>query len=410
MKPDVVITKCNDYVNEEVYKAVKESVDLLGGIRAFVKKGERILLKPNLLSAKPPDAAVTTHPAVVRAVIQLVQEAGACPVVGHSPGMGSAANVAQKCGIAAVAKEFDVDVVVESTGLFVAFDKAAFHLTQGAKKVVITAPAKENDSASAEGSGETKGETILMSVNEDKFGTCDITSNASCTTNSASPVIAILDEAIGIEKAILSTTHAYTTSQSIVDGPSKKDMKEGRAAAQNIVPTSTGAAIAVGQELGVSATQLSQRLTGFTSPAGRFEIWQLRRGITLVDDAYNANPDSMQSAITSLQDIASVGGSQRRRVAVLGGMRELGAAQASAHREVGQFLRDKVDLLVAIGPDGKLMADASGLPDAQVVRAEGPEAMDFSTLLRDNDAVLVKASRYFMLDKVAEKIKQRVGR
>ncbi len=169
-------------------------------------------------------------------------------------------------------------------------------------------------------------------------------------------------------------------------------------------------AIAVGQELGVSATQLSQRLTGFTSPAGRFEIWQLRRGITLVDDAYNANPDSMQSAITSLQDIASVGGSQRRRVAVLGGMRELGAAQASAHREVGQFLRDKVDLLVAIGPDGKLMADASGLPDAQVVRAEGPEAMDFSTLLRDNDAVLVKASRYFMLDKVAEKIKQRVGR
>ena len=169
-------------------------------------------------------------------------------------------------------------------------------------------------------------------------------------------------------------------------------------------------AIAVGQELGVSATQLSQRLTGFTSPAGRFEIWQLRRGITLVDDAYNANPDSMQSAITSLQDIASVGGSQRRRVAVLGGMRELGAAQTSAHREVGQFLRDKVDLLVAIGPDGKLMADASGLPDAQVVRAEGPEAMDFSTLLRDNDAVLVKASRYFMLDKVAEKIKQRVGR
>ncbi len=119
MKPDVVITKCNDYVNEEVYKAVKESVDLLGGIRAFVKKGERILLKPNLLSAKPPDAAVTTHPAVVRAVIQLVQEAGACPVVGDSPGMGSAANVAQKCGIAAVAKEFDVDVIGLATSVSV---------------------------------------------------------------------------------------------------------------------------------------------------------------------------------------------------------------------------------------------------------------------------------------------------
>jgi glyceraldehyde 3-phosphate dehydrogenase len=84
-----------------------------------------------------------------------------------------------------------------------------------------------------------------MGLDESKLGTCPITSNASCTTNSASPVIAILDEAIGIEKAVLSTTHAYTASQSIVDGPSKKDMKEGRAAAQNIVPTSTGAAIAV---------------------------------------------------------------------------------------------------------------------------------------------------------------------
>jgi glyceraldehyde 3-phosphate dehydrogenase len=84
-----------------------------------------------------------------------------------------------------------------------------------------------------------------MGLDESKLGTCPITSNASCTTNSASPVIAILDEALGIEKAVLSTTHAYTASQSIVDGPSKKDMKEGRAAAQNIVPTSTGAAVAV---------------------------------------------------------------------------------------------------------------------------------------------------------------------
>ena len=86
-----------------------------------------------------------------------------------------------------------------------------------------------------------------MGLNEDRLTTCQITSNASCTTNSASPVIAILDEAIGIEKAILSTAHAYTASQSLVDSPSKKDKKEGRAAAQNIVPTSTGAAIAVAQ-------------------------------------------------------------------------------------------------------------------------------------------------------------------
>src|SRR3990167_5983828 len=84
-----------------------------------------------------------------------------------------------------------------------------------------------------------------MGINEEKFGTCDITSNASCTTNAASPIISILHEALGIEKAILNTVHGYTASQSLVDGPSKKDLREGRAAAQNIVPSSTGAAIAV---------------------------------------------------------------------------------------------------------------------------------------------------------------------
>ncbi len=131
-----------------------------------------------------------------------------------------------------------IDVVVESTGLFTAFDKAKFHLDQGAKKVVISAPAKGSD-------GSVAGETILLGVNEEKFGTCDITSNASCTTNAASPLIAILHEALGIEKAILNTVHGYTASQALVDGPSKKDLREGRAAAQNIVPSSTGAAIAV---------------------------------------------------------------------------------------------------------------------------------------------------------------------
>lgn len=132
----------------------------------------------------------------------------------------------------------EVDVVVESTGLFVTFDKSKAHLDAGAKKVVISAPAKEGD-------GSVMGETILMGVNEDKFGTCDITSNASCTTNAASPLIAILDEALGIDKALLNTVHGYTASQAIVDGPNKKDFREGRAAAQNIVPSSTGAAIAV---------------------------------------------------------------------------------------------------------------------------------------------------------------------
>ena len=133
----------------------------------------------------------------------------------------------------------DVDVVVESTGLFTAYDKASAHLVGGAKAVVISAPAKKGEDQSV------NGETILLGVNEEKFGTCQITSNASCTTNASSPVIAILDEAIGIEKAILNTVHSYTASQSIVDGPNKKDFREGRAAAQNIVPSSTGAAIAV---------------------------------------------------------------------------------------------------------------------------------------------------------------------
>lgn len=133
----------------------------------------------------------------------------------------------------------DIDVVVESTGLFVAYDKASAHLKGGAKAVVISAPAKKGEDESV------KGETILLGVNEEKFGTCQVTSNASCTTNASSPVIAILDEAIGIEKAILNTVHSYTASQGIVDGPNKKDFREGRAAAQNIVPSSTGAAIAV---------------------------------------------------------------------------------------------------------------------------------------------------------------------
>jgi glyceraldehyde 3-phosphate dehydrogenase len=134
--------------------------------------------------------------------------------------------------------DLNIDVVVESTGLFTSFDKAKFHLDCGAKKVVISAPSKGSD-------GSVKGETILLGVNENKFGTSDITSNASCTTNAASPLIAILHDAIGIDKAILNTVHGYTASQALVDGPSKKDLREGRAAAQNIVPSSTGAAIAV---------------------------------------------------------------------------------------------------------------------------------------------------------------------
>ncbi len=129
-----------------------------------------------------------------------------------------------------------VDIVVESTGVFTAYDKAKIHIDAGGKRVVISAPVKDGEG--------TLGKTVLMGVNESDVSMCTISSNASCTTNATSPLIGILNEAIGIEKAILNTVHAYTASQALVDGPSKKDFREGRAAAQNIVPSSTGAAIA----------------------------------------------------------------------------------------------------------------------------------------------------------------------
>ena len=135
-------------------------------------------------------------------------------------------------------KDLDIDVVVESSGLFTSYEKARAHLEAGARRVVISAPAKDKPKDNTEA-------TVLLGVNEDKLSDCIISSNASCTTNAASPLIAILHEKIGIEKAVLNTVHGYTASQSLVDGPNKKDFREGRAAAHNIVPSSTGAAIAV---------------------------------------------------------------------------------------------------------------------------------------------------------------------
>lgn len=128
-------------------------------------------------------------------------------------------------------KDMQVDIVLESTGFFTDAEKAKAHLTAGAKKVVISAPAK--------GAGA---ETILIGANEDKFGTCDISSNASCTTNAANPLIGVLDEAVGIERALLNTTHAYTATQAIVDAPAPDDFRRGRAGAHNLSPSSTGAA------------------------------------------------------------------------------------------------------------------------------------------------------------------------
>ncbi len=133
-------------------------------------------------------------------------------------------------------KDLNIDVVVESTGLFTDFTLAKGHVAAGAKRVVISAPGKGD---------ENMGATVLMGINEDKLKTCQVSSNGSCTTNAASPVVAIIEEALDIEKALLDTIHSYTASQSIVDGPNKKDWREGRAAAHNIVPSSTGAATTV---------------------------------------------------------------------------------------------------------------------------------------------------------------------
>lgn len=133
-----------------------------------------------------------------------------------------------------------VDIVIESTGRFTSREKAEAHIKAGARRVVISAPAKD-------AAGAPAAATALMGVNEAVIATCPVTSNASCTTNAASPLIAILKESLGVERALLSTVHAYTASQALVDGPNAKDWREGRAGAMNIVPSSTGAAIAVTQ-------------------------------------------------------------------------------------------------------------------------------------------------------------------
>lgn len=136
--------------------------------------------------------------------------------------------------------DLGVDIVVESTGVFESYEKARVHIDAGAKRVVLTAPAKDDDGPDAK--------TALMGVNEDALKTCTLSSNGSCTTNSVSPVIQILQEELGIKKAFLNTVHGYTATQSLIDGPTKgSDYRRGRAAAANITPSSTGAAISVGR-------------------------------------------------------------------------------------------------------------------------------------------------------------------
>ena len=137
-------------------------------------------------------------------------------------------------------KALGVDYVIESTGLFTESEKAQGHITAGAKKVIISAPAK----------GEVK--TLVIGVNENEYDPAkhNIVSNASCTTNCLAPLVhVLLKEGLGVESGLMTTIHSYTATQKTVDGPSKKDWRGGRAAAMNIIPSTTGAAKAVGEVL-----------------------------------------------------------------------------------------------------------------------------------------------------------------
>lgn len=147
----------------------------------------------------------------------------------------------------------DVDVVVEATGVFESYEKARVHLTAGAKRVVLTAPAKDEDGPDAK--------TVLMGVNTEALKTCVLSSNGSCTTNSASPLLQILEEGLGVKKAFLNTVHGYTATQNLIDGPVKgHDFRRGRAAAANITPSTTGAAIAVAR----AVTGLEEKFDGIS--------------------------------------------------------------------------------------------------------------------------------------------------
>lgn len=145
-------------------------------------------------------------------------------------------------------KKLGIDYVVESTGLFTSYDEAKRHLQAGAKRVVISAPAK----------GDVP--TFVMGVNDAHYNpkTDFIVSNASCTTNCLAPIAKVLLDQFGIEEGLMTTVHSVTASQPTVDGPSKKDWRGGRAAGQNIIPASTGAAKAVG----LCLPQLQGKLTG----------------------------------------------------------------------------------------------------------------------------------------------------
>jgi glyceraldehyde 3-phosphate dehydrogenase len=182
-------------------------------------------------------------------------------------------------------KALGVEFVIESTGLFTDSEKAKGHLQAGAKKVIISAPGK----------GEVK--TLLMGVNEQEYDPAkhNIVSNASCTTNCLAPLVhVLLKEGIGIETGLMTTIHSYTATQKTVDGPSKKDWRGGRAAALNIIPSTTGAAKAVGEVL----PSTKGKLTGMSFRVPTADV-------SVVDLTFRAAKDTSIEEIDALLKKAS---------------------------------------------------------------------------------------------------------
>ena len=181
--------------------------------------------------------------------------------------------------------DMDIDIVIESTGRFVETEKAKMHITAGAKKVVISAPSKTD--------GTT---TVVLGVNDDDISTDNVVlSNASCTTNCITPPAAVIESNFGIDKAMMTTIHSYTADQSIQDGP-HKDLRRARAAAENIIPTTTGAAIAASEAL--------------PSLAGKFDGLAIRvptSVVSLSDFTFLLNKDVTEDQVnTAFKEAASM--------------------------------------------------------------------------------------------------------
>lgn len=180
-------------------------------------------------------------------------------------------------------KDLGVDIVIESTGFFTKKADAHGHLTAGAKKVIISAPSDEDV------------KTILMGVNHDQYEGEDMVSNASCTTNCLAPIVhVLLKEGFGIEEGLMTTAHAYTATQMLVDGPSRKAFRDGRGGAQNIIPASTGAAKAISLVI----PEMKGKLTGM---AFRVPV----SDVSVVDLTFRTTKDTSLAEISAAMKKAS---------------------------------------------------------------------------------------------------------